>query len=106
LRSIGPDSAIYRALAVRGKREGMIMDLHAAIIAIARYEARQIIKKQLYAKGTKLQSVESSEITIAADQYIEDHPEMIEQAFEQYLSFIKKGQMKPPRKRKLFSTLK
>ena len=45
------------------------------------------IKRQLYAQGIKLATVESREITIAANQYVEDHPEMIAFATEQYLGF-------------------
>ena len=36
-----------------------------------------MIKRQLYAQGIKLAHVESREITIAANRYIDDHPEII-----------------------------
>ena len=74
------------------------MNMNGAIFTLARYEARQIIKRQLYAQGIKLQSVESREITIAANRYIEDHPEVIALATERYWDFVKRGILKPERK--------
>ncbi|MGC1866884.1 MAG: hypothetical protein WA720_12050, partial [Pseudolabrys sp.] len=58
----------------------------------------QIIKRQLYAQGIKLATVESCEITIAANRYIEDHPEVIALATERYWDFVKRGILKPERK--------
>ena len=55
-----------------------------AVMTLARWQARQIIKRQLYARGIKLASVESCEITIAANKYIEDHPEIVTFATEEY----------------------
>ena len=69
-----------------------------AVMTLARYEARQIIKRQLYAKGIKLAHVESCEITIAANRYIEDHPEVLVLATERYWDFVKRGILKPERK--------
>ena len=69
-----------------------------AVMTLARYEARQIIKRQLYAKGIKLAHVESREITIAANQYVEDHPEVIALATERYWDFVERGILKPERK--------
>ncbi|MFZ0986061.1 MAG: recombinase family protein [Pseudolabrys sp.] len=42
-------------------------------MTLARYHARQVIKRRLYAQGIKLAHVESREITIAANKYIEAH---------------------------------
>ena len=72
--------------------------MYGAVMTLARYEARQIIKRQLYAKGIKLAHVESREITIAANQYIDDHPEVIAFATEHYWDFVKRGILKPERK--------
>ena len=69
-----------------------------AVMTLARYEARQIIKRQLYAQGIKLAHVESCEITIAANKYIDDHPEVIALATERYWDFVKRGILKPERK--------
>ena len=69
-----------------------------AVMTLARWEARQIIKRQLYAQGIKLASVESREITIAANQYVDDHPEIIALATERYHDFVKRGILKPERK--------
>jgi hypothetical protein len=80
------------------------MNMYAAVMTLARYEARQIIKRQLYAQGIKLQCVEAAEITRAADQYIDDHPELIAYASEQYQSLVASGRLRPPRKLKLCKT--
>jgi len=72
--------------------------MNGAAITLARWHARQEIKRQLYAKGIKLAHVESCEITIAANRYIEDHPEIIAFATEQYWDFVKRGILKPERK--------
>ncbi|MFZ1208377.1 MAG: hypothetical protein WAN94_09575 [Pseudolabrys sp.] len=73
------------------------MTMHGAVMTLARYQARQVIKRQLYAQGIKLAHVESREITITANKYIEDHPEMIAFATEQYHDFVKRGILKPER---------
>ena len=72
--------------------------MYGAVMTLARWEARQIIKRQLYAQGIKLAHVESREITITANKYIEDHPEIITFATEQYWDFVKRGILKPERK--------
>ena len=41
--------------------------MNGAVITLARWHARQVIKRQLYAQGIKLAHVESREITIAAN---------------------------------------
>ena len=66
-------------------------------MTLARWEARKEIKRQLYAQGIKLAHVESREITIAANKYIDDHPEIIAFATEQYWDFVKRGILKPER---------
>ena len=72
--------------------------MNGAVITLARWHARQVIKRQLYAQGIKLAHVESREITIAANKYIDDHPEIIAFATEQYWDFVKRGILKPERK--------
>ena len=69
--------------------------MNGAVITLARWHARQVIKRQLYAQGIKLASVESREITIAANKYIDDHPEIIAFATERYHDFVKRGILKP-----------
>ena len=71
--------------------------MNGAVITLARWHARQVIKRQLYAQGIKLAHVESREITITANKYIEDHPEIITFATEQYWDFVKRGILKPER---------
>jgi hypothetical protein len=70
----------------------------SAVMTLARWQAREVIKRQLYAQGIKLQSVEASEITRAANQYVDDHPEIIALATERYHDFVKRGILKPERK--------
>ena len=55
----------------------MTISMNGAVMTLARYEARQIIKRELYGQGIKLSHVEASEITRKANQYVEDHPEII-----------------------------
>jgi hypothetical protein len=71
-----------------------------AVFTIARYYARQAIKRELYGQGIKLSHVEGCEITRAANQYIEDHPEIIAFATERYRSFVESGRLKAPRNRR------
>ena len=65
--------------------------MHGAVMTLARYEARQIIERQLYAQGIKLQTVESREITIAANRYVYEHPEIIALATERYQDFLREA---------------
>jgi hypothetical protein len=69
-----------------------------AVMTLARYHARETIKRELKAQGVKLVHVESCEITRAANQYIEEHPEIIAFATERYQDFVKRGILKPERK--------
>ena len=78
--------------------------MNGAVMTLARYYARQAIKRELYGQGIKLQQVEACEITIAANQYIVDHPEIIALATQRYRSLVASGQLRPPRKPKLCST--
>jgi hypothetical protein len=71
-----------------------------AEMTLARYYARQAIKRELLAQGLKLSHVEASEITKAANQYIDDHPEIMAFAAERYRSFVESGRLKPPRTRR------
>jgi hypothetical protein len=36
-----------------------------------------VIKRELYAQGIKLAHIEASELTRKANQYVEDHPEIV-----------------------------
>ena len=68
-----------------------------AEFTIARYYARQAIKRELLGQGLKLSHLEASEITRKANQYIDDHPELITFATERYQDCVKRGYLKPPR---------
>jgi hypothetical protein len=69
-----------------------------AVMTLARWQARQVIKRELYAQGIKLAHVEACEITGKANQYVEDHPEIIALATERYHDFVKRGILKPEKK--------
>jgi hypothetical protein len=77
------------------------MNMNGAVMTLARWHARKAVKRQLYDQGVKLQSVESREITLAANRYVDEHPEIITFATEEYHRLIASGQLKPPRKLKL-----
>ena len=53
----------------------------------ARHTAFNIIKRKLKAQGVKLASIERSTITAAANEYLQQHPELIEQAAETIRSY-------------------
>ena len=74
--------------------------MNGAIMTLARWHARQAVKRELYAQGIKLAHIEACEITIAANRYIDDHPEIVAFATQQYWSLVKSGQLKPPRTRR------
>jgi hypothetical protein len=74
--------------------------MNAAEFTLARYYAREAIKRELRAQGIKLAQVEASEITRKANQYVEDHPEIIALATERYRDFVKRGLLRPPRNRR------
>ena len=78
--------------------------MNGAVMTLARYQARRTIKRELLAQGLKLSHIEPRDITIAANQYIEDHPEIIALAAETYRSLVASGRLRPPRKLKLCRT--
>ena len=74
--------------------------MNGAVMTLARWHARQVIKKELLAQGIKLSHVEASDITRAANQYVDDHPEIIAFATERYRYLVESGRLKPPRNRR------
>ena len=74
--------------------------MNGAVMTLARYHAREIIKRELKAKAIKLIDVEVREINLAANQYVEDHPEIIAFATQQYHDFVARGILKAPRTRR------
>src|SRR5262249_15313973 len=71
-----------------------------AVMTIARYYAREAVKRELRSQNIKLQQVEACEITRAANAYIDNHPELIAFATERYRSLVESGRLKPPRNRR------
>jgi hypothetical protein len=74
--------------------------MNGSEMTLARYYAKQAIKRQLYGQGIKLHQVEACEITRAANRYIVDHPEIVALATEQYWSFVKSGVLRAPKERR------
>jgi len=74
--------------------------MNGAVNTLARYYARQAVKRELYEQGIKLADVESREISQAANDYIDSRPEIIAFAEERYRSLVASGQLRPPRRRK------
>ena len=72
--------------------------MNGAVMTLARWYARQAVKRELYAQGIKLMHVESCEITRTANRYLDDHPEIIAFATERYQDFVKRGVLRPERK--------
>jgi len=91
---MGPIAQIYRALF------SWRIVVTGAEMTIARYYARGAVKRELRSRGIKLVHVEAGEITRAANQYIEDHPQIITFASEQYRSLVARGRLRPPKRRK------
>ena len=56
------------------------MNTTAAINIIARYEARDVVKAALRAQGHKLRDYAPREITVLAQEYLAEHPEVFDQA--------------------------
>ena len=71
-----------------------------AEMTLARWFARQAVKRELCAQGIKLSHVESCEITRRANRYVEDHPEIIAFATERYHDFVKRGVLRAPKERR------
>jgi hypothetical protein len=71
-----------------------------AEFTIARYYARRAVKQELLAQGLKLSHVEAGEISRAANVYLDNHPELIVKATEQYRYLVESGRLKPPRNRR------
>ena len=71
--------------------------MNGAVMTIAKYSAREAVKRELRAQAIKLQTVEASELSRAANDYLTNHPELIEFATERYQDLVKRGYLKPPR---------
>ena len=72
--------------------------MNGAVMTLARYYARETIKRELKAQGLKLAHYEAS------NQYVDDHPEIIAFATERYWDLVKRGVLRPPRQKKQCST--
>ena len=72
--------------------------MNGAVMTLARWYARQAVKRELYGQGIKLQQVEACEITRKANDYVDDHPEVIALAAQRYQDLVKRGILKPERK--------
>jgi len=78
--------------------------MNGAVMTLARYHARETIKRELRAQGLKLAHYEASELTRKTNAYIEDHPEIISFASEELPQPYCKWPTATPRQKKLCST--
>ena len=58
------------------------MTEQGAIITLARYRAKQLVKQRLLDRGIKLQSVAPRDVTEAADDLLAHQPELFDEAKE------------------------
>ena len=56
--------------------------MSATIMTVAKLAAIKAVKRQMQAQGLKLAHIERQTIMSAANIYLRDHPELIEQATE------------------------
>ena len=56
--------------------------MNATIMTVAKLAAIKAIKRDIQARGEKLAHIEQKIIVAAANIYLRDHPELIEQAAE------------------------
>ena len=74
--------------------------MDGAVMTLARWHARQAITKELLAQGLKLSHIEARDITIAANRYIDEHPEVIALAAEKLPQPCCKWSIETPEKTK------
>ena len=74
--------------------------MNGAVNTLARWYARQAVKRELYEQGIKLLDVESCEITRAANDYVDNHPEIIAIATARYEDLVKRGILRAPKERR------
>ena len=70
--------------------------MSGSVMTLARYYAKQAVKRELQAQGVKLVHVEASELSRAANDYLDNHPELIAFATERYRYLVESGYLKPP----------
>jgi hypothetical protein len=72
--------------------------MNGSEFALARYYALQAVKQQWKDRGKRLP--EFGELRREANDYLDNHPELIEFATERYRYFVESGYLKPPRNRR------
>ena len=76
--------------------------MNGSEFALARYYALQAVKQQWKDRGKRLP--EFGELRREANDYVDNHPELIEFATQRYRSLVASGRLRPPRKLKLCRT--
>jgi hypothetical protein len=56
--------------------------MNATVMTLARFNAVKVVTRQMQAQGLKVQYIERRIIVSAANSYLSEHPELIEQAAE------------------------
>jgi hypothetical protein len=72
--------------------------MNGSEFTIARYYALQAVKQQWKDQGKRLPDF--GELRREANDYLDNHPELIEFATERYRDFVKRGLLRPERKRR------
>jgi hypothetical protein len=69
--------------------------MNIAVGVLARREAIKAVKRQMQSKGQKVAYIKHKVIVIAADEYLQDHSELITQAKETVLRWHAEGMFGP-----------
>ena len=73
------DAAMQR---VHQALQSTTLDCPVTIITLARFLAKKAIKRQMQMQKVKLSHVRAAVINEAAREYLQEHPELIEEAIE------------------------
>jgi predicted transcriptional regulator len=66
-----------------------------AVIILAQREAIKAVTRQMRAKGLKIMQIPHKVIVTAADEYLQDHSELIAEAKETVLRWHAEGKFRP-----------
>src|SRR5215510_12731615 len=63
-------------------RRARAYEAPSTIMALAMFAAKKAVKQAIRDRGVRLANVELRAIVIAAEQFLNDHPELVDQAAE------------------------
>ena len=73
------------------------MNPSGTIAVLARLAARKVVTRQLQAQGLKPTRYSAREITLMAEAYLRDHPELVASATAQYRRLVESGALPAPK---------